>query len=183
MKTAFIFLANGFEEIEAVGIIDLLRRAGVEISSVSIEDTIIVTGAHEIAIEADLHINDVSASDIDALILPGGMPGSDNLNRCEPLKKLLVEHNEKGKLIAAICAAPLVFGELGLLNGRRATCYPGFESRLAGAILTGEPAVVDGNVITGKSPGSVFNFALAIVEYLQSKEKAGDVKAALYLPE
>jgi 4-methyl-5(b-hydroxyethyl)-thiazole monophosphate biosynthesis len=183
MKTAFIFLANGFEEIEAVGIIDLLRRAGVEISIVSIEDTIVVTGAHDIAIEADLHINDISASDIDALILPGGMPGSDNLNRCEPLKKMLSDHHKKGKLIAAICAAPLVFGELGLLNGLRATCYPSFEPRLTGAILTDEPAVVDGNVITGKSPGSVFNFALAIVEYLKGPDKASDTKAALYLPD
>ncbi|MDR2498235.1 MAG: DJ-1/PfpI family protein [Tannerellaceae bacterium] len=187
MKTAFIFLADGFEEIEAIGITDVLRRADIDVILVSTEDEEDVTalGAHDIAVEYDMAFDNFDVADADeadALILPGGMPGSANLNEHEPLKELLVEHYNKGKLVAAICAAPIVLGGLGLLEGRRATCYPSFEPQLKGAILTDAPVVTDGNVITGKSPGSVFAFALAVVEYLVGKEIADQVAADLCLP-
>ena len=182
MKTALIFLADGFEEIEAIGVADVLRRADVDALFVSIDDEQFVRGAHNLSVESDLDFIDLESAETDAIILPGGMPGSDNLNQSEPLKELLVEQNRQGKLIAAICAAPLVLGELGLLQGRSATCYPGFEQRLAGATIVDAPVVVDGNVITGKSPGSVFAFSLALVEYLEGPEKAAQVAAGLCLP-
>lgn len=183
MKKAFIFLAEGFEEIEAVGTIDVLRRGGIETITIAIDpEKWSVEGAHGILIDADDLFdkrNDFAQADI--LILPGGMPGSSNLNACEPLKALLKEQYEAGKWVAAICAAPLVLGGLGMLNGRKATCYPSFENTLEGATATGEPVVVDGNVITGKGPGFVFDFALCIVEALQGKAIADEVAAGMLL--
>ena len=156
MKKAIVFLANGFEEMEATGTVDVLCRGGVEVKTVSISSEREVTGAHGMVYLADATFGDMDFSEADALILPGGMPGSSNLNDCEPLKELLVDHYKKGKIVAAICAAPMVLGGLGLLKGRRATCYPGFEPKLIGATATGEAVEVDGNVITGKGPGLVF---------------------------
>ena len=179
MKRAVLFLADGFEETEATGTADVLRRAGVDVSIVSISDEHEVEGAHGISILADELLSEADFADTDALILPGGMPGASNLNACEALKQLLVGHHAKGKLVAAICAAPLVLGGLGLLKGRRATCYPGFEQRLAGATLTAEAVVTDGNIITGKGPGFVFDFALQIVAYLQTKAVADQVAGGL----
>jgi 4-methyl-5(b-hydroxyethyl)-thiazole monophosphate biosynthesis len=175
MKKAVLFLATGFEETEAVGTIDILRRGGIETIVVSITGEHKVTGAHGLAVVADSLFSKTDFSDVSALILPGGMPGSSNLNACEPLKQLIVKHHGKGKLIAAICAAPLVLGELGLLKGRRATCYPGFEPQLIGATLAEGASVADGNIITGKGPGLVFNFALSIVAYLQGTKTASGV--------
>ncbi|MDL2282852.1 DJ-1/PfpI family protein [Parabacteroides sp. OttesenSCG-928-G06] len=181
MKTAFVFLATGFEETEAIGTIDVLRRGGIETTVVSITGELMVEGAHNIGVVADVLFEDTDLSDADALILPGGMPGSNNLNACEPLKKQLVAQNEKGKIVAAICAAPLVLGGLGILKGRRATCYPSFESTLTGAIVSDAAAETDGNVITGRGPGLVFNFGLAIVEALRGKAVAEEVAAGLLL--
>jgi 4-methyl-5(b-hydroxyethyl)-thiazole monophosphate biosynthesis len=181
MKKAVLFLATGFEETEAVGTIDVLRRGGIETSVVSITGAREVTGAHGLGVVADALFGETDFSAIDALILPGGMPGSSNLNACEPLKQLLVNHHDEGKLVAAICAAPLVLGGLGLVNGRKATCYPGFEPQLTGAILTDKAAVTDGNIITGKGPGLVFHFALSIVAYLQGQTVADEVSAGLLL--
>ncbi|MDR2496922.1 MAG: DJ-1/PfpI family protein [Tannerellaceae bacterium] len=182
MKTAFIFLADGFEGIEAVGVADVLRRADIDALFVSTGDEPCVKDSHNISVAADLTLADLASREADAIILPGGMPGSNNLNRNEALKKLIVEHYRKGKLTAAICAAPIVLGGLGLLKGRSATCYPGFESQLEGATVSGAPAVTDGNIITGKSPGSVFDFGLALVEYLEGREAADKVAADLCLP-
>ncbi len=181
MKKAFVFLATGFEEIEAAGTIDVLRRGEVETTIVSITGELKVAGAHGIELMADALFEDTDFTDADALILPGGMPGSNNLNACEPLKELVVKHYDQGKLTAAICAAPLVLGGLGILKGRRATCYPGFEPQLIGATITGEPAVIDGNVITGKGPGLVFDFALAILKVLKGKAVAEEVASGLLL--
>jgi 4-methyl-5(b-hydroxyethyl)-thiazole monophosphate biosynthesis len=181
MKKAVLFLATGFEETEAVGTVDVLRRGDIQTSIVSISEEHKVTSAHGVSIIADALFTEIDFSDIDALILPGGMPGASDLNSCEPLKQLLVKHYEEGKLVAAICAAPLVLGGLGLLKGRRGTCYPGFEQYLTGVILSNETAVTDGNVITGKGPGFVFDFALSIVAYLQTESSADSIAKGLLI--
>lgn len=181
MKKAFLFLATGFEEMEATGTIDVLRRGGIEAKTVSVTGERQVTGAHGMEFTADTLLAETDFSDADALILPGGMPGSNNLNACEPLKELLIEQYKKGKWVAAICAAPLVLGGLGLLKGRRATCYPGFEPTLIGATITGEAVEIDGNVITGKGPGLVYNFGLALLSVLKSEAVAEEVAAGLLL--
>jgi 4-methyl-5(b-hydroxyethyl)-thiazole monophosphate biosynthesis len=181
MKKTALFLATGFEESEAVGTTDVLRRGEIETVLVSITGNYEVKGAHGIGIVADKLFADTDFSTLDALILPGGMPGSSNLDACLPLKKLIEKHYNEGKLVAAICAAPLVLGGLGLLKGRKATCYPGFESRLTGATLVDAPVVVDGNIITGKGPGLVFYFGLSIIEYLKEKNVADGVATDLLL--
>ncbi|MDR2764535.1 MAG: DJ-1/PfpI family protein [Tannerella sp.] len=175
MKKAYLFLATGFEETEAVGTLDVLRRGEVEVTTVSITGERTVTGAHGIPVVADRLFEDSDFSDADALILPGGGPGSQMLNGHEGLKKQLVRQYEQNKLVVAICAAPLVLGGLGLLQGKKATCYPGVEPQLTGAILTGAPAVVDDNIITGKGPGLVFDFALAVLTALQGAKTAGSI--------
>lgn len=181
MKKAFLFLATGFEETEATGTVDLLRRGGIDAQLVSITGNHVVTGAHGMQLKADTLLAETYFDDAEALILPGGMPGSNNLNDCEPLKELLVEQYKAGRIVAAICAAPLVLGGLGLLKGRRVTCYPGFEPTLIGATVTGEAVEVDGQVITGRGPGLVFNFGLALVAAIKNEAVAEEVAAGLLL--
>lgn len=181
MKKAFVFLATGFEEMEAIGITDILRRGGIEARTVSITTERKVTGSHGIEVTADLLLTEADFVDADALILPGGLPGSKNLNACEPLKELLLEQYRQGKTVAAICAAPLVLGGLGLLKGRKATCYPGFEPTMIGAEATGNAVEKDGPVITGRGPGLVQPFAVALVEGLKGKAVAEEVAAGLLL--
>ena len=181
MKKVALFLANGFEEIEALGTVDILRRAQIDVVTVSITDDKTVTGAHNVQVVVDNTFSDIDFSDFDMLILPGGMPGAKNLNKHEELKKLLNEFNSKNKLIAAICAAPMVLGGLGLLDGKRSTCYPGFEPELIGAKITGENVVVDENIITGKGPGLVFDFGLRIVEQLLGLQVRQEVQSGLLL--
>ena len=170
---AFIFLATGFEEIEAVGTIDVLRRGGIETTTVSITGDRTVTGVHGIPVIADELFDAIDCSISNALILPGGGPGSILLNQHTGLRQALVKAYEDGQLIAAICAAPRVFGSLGLLKGKQATCYPGIEPELIGATLSNEPVVIDQNIITGRGPGLVFDFGLAILTYLNAN--AADV--------
>lgn len=181
MKKAALFLAKGFEEIEALGTVDILRRAQIEIDTVSITDYNIVSGAHNIAVTADKTFNDTDFGHYDMLILPGGMPGAKNLNEHIDLKNLITEFNSKGKYIAAICAAPMILGGMGLLEGKRATCYPGFEAELIGAKITGDNVVVDNNIITGKGPGLVFDFGLRLVELLMGLQIKRDVQNGLLL--
>lgn len=181
MKKVVLFLANGFEEIEAIATIDVLRRAKIPVQTVSITDDLLVTGAHDVSISADTTFNKVNFSDVDVLVLPGGMPGAKHLNEHEGLKELLKEFNDKKKPIAAICAAPMVLGGLGLLEGKRATCYPGFEPELTGAQTTGESVVVDGNITTGRGPGLVFDFALRLVEQIAGLAVRQEVQNGLLL--
>ncbi|GHT34602.1 thiazole biosynthesis protein ThiJ [Bacteroidia bacterium] len=173
---AYIFFATGFEEIEAVSVIDVLRRAGVEVEAIAIpeeDDEYWVEGAHDISVIGDNNFDDGDFSDGDILILPGGQPGTDNLNANKDLKKLILQYHEQGKYIAAICAAPLILGGLGLLKGKRAVCYPGYEKQLVGAeIATDERVVVDGKIITSKGPGTAIEFGLVLVELLVGKEVA-----------
>ena len=179
MKKAYLFLATGFEEIEAIATADILRRGDVELVTVSITGERMVEGVHQLPVRADTRFEEVDFMDGDAFILPGGGPGSQMLNRHEALKKLLVCRYEHGKLIAAICAAPMVLGGLGLLEGKKAICYPGMEPTMTGAILTDQSVVTDGIIITGKGPGLVFDFGLTVLATLQGQEIADNVAADL----
>ncbi|MDD2589921.1 MAG: DJ-1/PfpI family protein [Fermentimonas sp.] len=181
MKKVALFLANGFEEIEALGTVDILRRAQIPVITVSITDDKVVTGAHNVPVTADAIFSETDFKDIEILVLPGGMPGAKHLNEHEGLKKLIAEYNSKGKQIGAICAAPMVLGGLGILDGKRATTYPGFEPELIGAKVTGENVVVDGNITTGKGPGLVFEFALRLVEQIAGLQTRRGVQEGLLL--
>ena len=176
---AYIFLATGFEEIEAISTIDILRRGEVELVTVSITGELTVMGLHQIPVKADMLFEEADFADGDAFILPGGGPGSFMLNDHNALKQLLVSKNEQKKWIAAICAAPLVLGGLGLLDGKKAICYPGMESYIQGAVLTDAPAVTDGNIITGKGPGLAINFGLTILAALYGQDVANKVACDL----
>jgi 4-methyl-5(b-hydroxyethyl)-thiazole monophosphate biosynthesis len=181
MKKVFIFLAEGFEETEAVATMDILLRGELDVTSVSITGKLLVTGAHGIAVSADTLFEKTDLSSGELLVLPGGMPGAANLNAHAGVKNALQQYASSGKKIAAICAAPLVLGGMGLLQGKNATAYPGFESTLEGATFIKSPFVKDGSIITGQGPGFVFEFGLAIVEELQGKAKADEVAAGLLL--
>jgi 4-methyl-5(b-hydroxyethyl)-thiazole monophosphate biosynthesis len=181
MKKVIVCLADGFEEIEAVGIIDVLRRADLPVTIVSIMSGREVTGAHGIQLKADALFGAVDFSGYDLLVLPGGMPGAANLREHKGLKEKILEFDRKGKLLGAICAAPMVFGNLGLLEGRSATCYPGFGEQLGNAKVTSEPVEVDGHIVTGRGPGLVFTFALKLVEKTCGKEKADAIAGQMLL--
>jgi 4-methyl-5(b-hydroxyethyl)-thiazole monophosphate biosynthesis len=181
MKKVVLFLANGFEEIEALGTLDILRRAQIPVKTVSISDDKTVTGAHNISVIADTIFAEADFTEVEVLVLPGGMPGAKHLNEHEGVKNLLLEFNKQQKMIASICAAPMVLGGLRLLEGRRATCYPGFEPELIGAQVTGENVVVDGNLTTGKGPGLVFDFALRLVEQIAGISTRREVQQGLLL--
>lgn len=175
MKKIAVHLAEGFEEIEAVSIIDVLRRAEFEVTIVSVTEKLEVTGSHSIKIEADHLFESVNYEQIDMIVLPGGMPGSSNLNEHLGLREQILNFNESGKQLGAICAAPLVFGNLGILKTKKATCYPGFENQLHGAVVTGDNVVVTENIVTGKGAGVAIEFALAIVEKYKGKEFAEEL--------
>jgi 4-methyl-5(b-hydroxyethyl)-thiazole monophosphate biosynthesis len=181
MRNVFIFLAEGFEETEAVATIDVLRRGGIETASVSVTGNLLVKSSHGVVINADTLFEKADLSSADMLILPGGTPGATNLNAHEGVKNALKQFAANGKKIAAICAAPLVLGGLGLLQGKNATVYPGYESTLKGATCVVAPVVKDGNIITGRGPGFSFQFGLAIVEELLGKAKADEVAAGLLI--
>lgn len=176
MKKVLIHFANGFEEVEAITPVDVLRRAGCEVITVSVTGKKEVTSTRGVTILADKLFVEADYDQAHMILLPGGQPGSDNLNRHEGLKKQLLTFHQQGKLIAAICAAPLVLGNLGILKGKRATCYPGVESQLTGATCTGNAVEIDGNVITGKGPGVALKFSLALVEKLVDKAKSDELR-------
>ena len=165
MKKVLEFLADGFEDIEALAPVDILRRGGVDIKTVSVMNTLAVKSAHGVEVKADVMFSDADIEDADLLLLPGGMPGAENLKNHEGLRKALVSHCEAGKKIGAICAAPMVLGDLGLLKGKKATCYPGFETFLDGAEYTADLFTIDGNIITGKGPAAAFPYAYKIAEW------------------
>lgn len=175
----YLFLANGFEEIEAITPIDILRRANINIKTVSISDTKEVTGAHGIITQADLLFTEVDFSINDMLILPGGMPGTKNLDAHQALKALLTKQYEKGGKIAAICAAPSILGKIGILVGKEAICYPGFEDALTGALISKHLVVKSENIITAKGAGVAVEFALKIVEELKGKSESEKIASAI----
>lgn len=175
----YTFLANGFEEVEALAPIDVCRRAGLEVVTVSINDTDVVEGAHGVKIIADTLFSDNNYADADLLFLPGGMPGASNLDAHEGLRNTILAHNKADKPLAAICAAPLVYGNLGLAEGKNMTCYPGFEKYLTGANYTASLVEVDGKMLTGKGPAAALSLGYAIVEYFCGIEVADALRAGM----
>ena len=180
-KRAGILLAEGFEEIEAVTPIDLLRRGGVEVTVIGVSDRE-VTGAHGIPIRADAVLGDADTDSLDILVLPGGMPGSSNLAADDGVNMLVKQFAAQGKPIAAICAAPaLVLAPLGVLDGKRATCYPAMKERAPGINFSDEGVVRDGTIITGQGAGKAAEFALAVLEALEGRETAEKIGKAILL--
>lgn len=179
MKKIAVHLAEGFEEIEAISIIDVLRRADLEVCVVSITESIEVTGSHKIKVIADELFDNVDYKLIEMIVLPGGMPGSSNLNNHSGLKNQILAFHKNGKPLGAICAAPLVFGNLGILKNKNATCYPGFENQLIGAKFTNSAVEQSGLIVTGKGAGVAIEFALKIVEMLKGKELADELAGKL----
>ena len=162
----YVFLAEGFEEIEALATVDILRRCEIPVQTVSISENLLVTGTHGISVKADILKENLREDEADALVLPGGLPGADNLENCSFVTDLLKQKAQEGKILAAICAAPKVFGVLGLLSGLKATCYPGFEAKLVGAIVKPKNVVCDKNIITSRGAGTTHEFAYAIATAL-----------------
>ena len=171
----YIFLADGFEEIEALCPLDIMRRAHLDVTTVGIGGRREITGAHGICVLADTADTDLEIHAPDLIMLPGGMPGTKNLEASDTVRRAIAEALDCGSLIAAICAAPSILGKMGLLKGRHATCFPGFEQYLDGAILSDEAVVRDGNIITAKGMGVAAEFGLAIVEALLQKDVALDI--------
>lgn len=175
MAKVYIFLADGFEEIEGLTVVDLLRRAGIEINMVSITGKLQVTGSHKITVLADSLFEETKFDDADMLVLPGGMPGTLHLKEHEGLDKLLRKFHSEKKYIAAICAAPGVLGSKGFLKGKNATCYPGCEEDLAGANVLVREVVEDGNMITSRGLGTAIDFSLAIIKKLTDEKTAKEI--------
>lgn len=179
MGTVYVFFADGFEEIEAFTSIDVLRRAGLNVEMVTVTGEEVVMGAHDVPVLCDSYFKDCDFTDADLLLLPGGMPGAATLSKHEELNNLILDFVKQDKPIAAICAAPMVLGKLGLLKGKKVTCYPGFEQYLDGAECTGEQVMIDGKIITSIGPGGAMDFALAVVEMLMGKDKVAELEEAM----
>ncbi len=179
MKKIAIFFGTGYEEIEALTVVDLCRRAGIDISMVSIDKEKKVTGSHNITVEMDQTFEEVDFGSLDMMVLPGGMPGTLNLESHQGLMAQVDAFYRAGKYVAAICAAPSIFGHRGIVRGRKACCYPGFEKDMEGAQMVYDSVCVDGNVITSRGMGCAIDFALAIIGALcgteVAQEKAGSI--------
>lgn len=168
----YVFLANGFEEIEALAPVDFLLRAGVQVKTVGVSGEF-CRGAHGINVEADILLEDVELNEnLQGIVLPGGMPGAENLNNCEDVQKAINYCAENGKIIGAICAAPFILGRKGLLEGKNATCFPGFEDELKGANLVENGVITDGNIVTAKGAGVAWEFGAAICSIITGEENA-----------
>lgn len=182
MRPSFVFFADGFEEIEALTVVDVLRRAGMPVVTMSIYETPEAIGAHGVTVVADEAFDPDIIENAEWLICPGGMPGATNLAECETLCEILKEQDEKGEKIAAICASPsVILGPLGLLDGRNAVCYPGMEGGMEGANVVDQPVVIDGNIVTGQGPAAAAKFALAIATISMGEDVAAEVAAGMLL--
>lgn len=180
-KQVCVFLADGFEEIEGLTVVDLLRRAGVDVTTVSITGERTIHGAHGIDVQADKLFNEVDYDGQDMVVLPGGMPGTLHLGEHTGVKQILEQFYQEKKYIAAICAAPSVLGKYGMLNGRKATSYPGFEEALTGATYVYDSVAVDDFVITSRGMGTAIDFSLALIEKLIDVQKAEEIgKSIIY---
>ena len=175
MRKVYVFLADGFEEIEGLTDVDILRRAQIETETVSVTGKKKIAGSHGIMVDADLLFEEVEADEAAMYVLPGGMPGTKHLGAHEGLRALLLGAETAGIKVAAICAAPSVLGDLGLLKGHRAVCYPGFEERLLGAEVGADPVAVSGNITTSRGMGTAIPFALSLVEQLKDKKTADEL--------
>lgn len=174
----YVFLADGFEEIEALTPVDVLRRAQAEVTTVGVTGTL-VRGAHGICVQSDIAMADFTPRDAEMLILPGGMPGTTNLEQCDALKQAVTQAALDGKYVAAICAAPSILGHLGILKGKRATCYPSFEEHLIGAEITSSAVEVDGNIITSKGAGTAADFAFELARLARGEACAREVRSSM----
>ncbi|MBI4603622.1 MAG: DJ-1/PfpI family protein [Planctomycetes bacterium] len=183
MPRVCVLLAQGFEEIEAITIIDVLRRAEVDVVTLGVKGSgpggLEVAGAHGVAVRADRTLAAGAAEAWDAVILPGGMPGSTNLRDSPEVQGLIKKQAQAGRRLAAICAAPIALGAAGVLQGKRATSYPGFEKELRGATCVQDRVVRDGNVMTSRGPGTAMEFALELVSELKSKDAAKALRAGM----
>ena len=179
MSKLGIFMADGCEEIEGLTVVDLVRRAGIEIEMISVSGEKNVTGSHKIAFQTDVSKADADFASYDGIVLPGGMPGTTHLMEDETVNRVIKEFATSGKLVAAICAAPSVLGNAGLLEGKKATCYPGVESKLTGADFVTDPVAKDGNIITSRGLGTAIEFAAEIVAYLLDENVAKSLKESI----
>lgn len=176
MKKIYVFLANGFEDVEALIPIDVFRRGGLDVTTISVMGDFMVESAHGVQMMADTLIEDVDVSDADLLFLPGGMPGASNLYNHEGVRKAVTAQYAAGKKVAAICASPaVVLAQLGILDDKRATCYPGFEQMLTKATYTGDLVTVDGTVTTGEGPAAAFPFAYELLAQLVDQQTADQI--------
>lgn len=174
-----VFFGERFEEVEALTVVDILRRQGYEVETVSVGLHHHVGGSHSVIVKTDFVVNDIWFPSFDMLILPGG-PGHGNLEKCDVLMKNIKKFNKEGKWLAAICASPSILGRAGVLEGKKATCFPGYEDQCKGAVMTGAEAEWDRNVITGRSAGTAVPFALKIIEALDGREAADKMAKSLY---
>ena len=175
----YVHLADGFEEIEAIAVVDILRRAGIDVKTVSVTGTEIVRGAHEISVSADIIFESADYQQCSMIVLPGGMPGTTNLAKHQGLAAQLTAFAEEGKWIAAICAAPSVLGGLSLLDGKKATSYPGYQDQMPGADYVEEGVVQHGKIITSRGPGTAIAFSLKLVELLKGSETSEKIRKAM----
>lgn len=174
----YVMLADGFEEIEALAFVDILKRADVDVLTVSADNSETVTGSHGITVVPDIKLKDVCEIG-EGVVLPGGLPGTYNLRDNPQVIKILDEHNKAKKYIAAICAAPSVLGKFGFLENKKATCYPSFEEELSGAIYSPDRVVVDDNVITSRGAGTAHDFAFKFVELLKGESEANKIRSSM----
>ncbi len=179
MSKLGIFMADGCEEIEGLTVVDLVRRAGIEIEMISVSGEKTVTGSHRIAFQTDVGKADADFASYDGIVLPGGMPGTTHLMEDDTVNRVIREFASSGKLVAAICAAPSVLGNAGLLVGKKATCYPGVEGKLTGADFVTDPVAKDGNIITSRGLGTAIEFAAEIVAYLIDEDAADSLKNSI----
>ncbi|MDN5305182.1 MAG: protein deglycase [Fusobacteriaceae bacterium] len=180
MKKVAIHLAKGFETVEALTQVDLLKRAGINIITVSVTQEKVVESAQGVKVTVDKLLNEVNYDEIDMIILPGGMPGTTNLENSDDLKRIIIDFDIDNKYIAAICAAPMILGKMGFLEEKNATCYPGFEKYLLNAnYLPNEKVVVADNIITSRGVGTAIDFGLKLIEILIDKEKSDEVAKSI----
>ena len=180
MSSAVVFMADGMEMCECLIVVDILRRAGVEVTTASVMGHRQIVSSHKVMVTADAVIEDVDFSMADLIVLPGGRVGTENLAACSLVTEKCSEFaGREDKIIAAICAAPSIFASLGLLNGKKATCHPVFETRMGSAVLEGEKGVVSDNIIMGRALGATFDFALTLAEKLEGAETAEKIRKGI----
>ncbi len=179
MSKVYVFLADGFEEVEALSVVDLLRRAEIDTTMIAVSDTIEIIGGHGIVVTADKVFDEVSFDDVDMLFLPGGTTGVKNLGKCKELCEKVVEFSEQGKMVAAICAAPTLLHKLGILDGKNATCYKDLADELVRANHIDANVVVDGNIITSQGFGTSIDLGIALIEHFKGREEAKRIQQAV----
>ena len=179
MKKVSVILADGFEEVEALTVVDLLRRANIYVDTVSIMDDYTVRGSHGINVQTEDLFEEVNFVESDMIVLPGGMPGTKNLDAHAGVRRVVKGFYDEGKKIGAICAAPTVLGNMGLLKGKRVSCYPSMEKEIQGAVISGASVTVDGNIITSRGLGTAIDFALKLIEVLSGKAKAEEIAESI----